>query len=171
MSNKPEQPWGDEQTFNTAFQRLVSEIFRFRGMLLSAGEQATRDLNISVGCWQAMAVVRNEAMTVADISRRLGLTRQSVQLSVNRLRDMGLVEALPNPNHRRAPLIKLTDSGIETMTLLHNRQQEMADQFTEGLGYTIRDLDELSAELGKMRERAFLSQQKPLASGRKKKSS
>lgn len=157
MANDKHVPWGDEHTFNTAFQRLVSEVFRFRGMLLSAGEQATRDLNISVGCWQAMAVIRNDAMTVADISRRLGLTRQSVQLSVNRLRDQRLVTALPNPNHRRAPLIKLTESGIEAMTILHKRQGEMAERFTRSLGYTIEDLDELSGHLSKMREQALES--------------
>ncbi|MDP6415576.1 MAG: hypothetical protein QGG54_11230, partial [Gammaproteobacteria bacterium] len=61
--------WGPDVDFDTAFQFLVSEVFRFRGTLLSAGEQATRDLNITVGCWQAMAVIRDEAMTVATISR------------------------------------------------------------------------------------------------------
>ena len=155
MANEKKVPWSEEHTFNTAFQRLVSEVFRFRGMLLSAGEQATRDLNISVGCWQAMAVIRNDAMTVADISRRLGLTRQSVQLSVNRLRDQKLVTALPNPNHRRAPLIRLTDAGIDAMTILHRRQGEMAERFTRNLGYTIEDLDDLSSHLSKMREQAL----------------
>ena len=155
MNSEPDKPWGDETTFNSAFQRLVSEVFRFRGMLLSAGEQATRDLNISVGCWQAMAVIRNEPMTVADISRRLGLTRQSVQLSVNRLREQQLVIAQPNPNHRRAPLIALTESGIEAMTILHKRQGEMASRFTRNLGYSIEDLDELSAHLSNMREHAL----------------
>jgi DNA-binding MarR family transcriptional regulator len=136
----------------------VSEVFRFRGMLLSAGEQATRDLNISVGCWQAMAVIRNDAMTVADISRRLGLTRQSVQQSVNRLCEQKLVRPLPNPNHRRAPLMKLAPDGIEVMKILYQRQGEIAARFTHRLGYTIDDLNALAVHLSNMREQALSAQ-------------
>ena len=147
--------WGTDMDFDTAFQLLVSEVFRFRGALLSAGDQATRDLNITVGCWQAMAVIRDEAMTVANISRRLGLTRQSVQLSANRLRDQKLVESIPNPNHRRAPLIQLTSNGIKTMDILRKRQSQMAARFTQNLDHSIESLITLAEDLSKMREKAL----------------
>jgi len=108
-----------------------------------------------VGCWQAMAVIRDEAMTVANISRRLGLTRQSVQLSVNRLRDQKLVESIPNPNHRRAPLIQLTSNGIKTMDILRKRQSQMAARFTQNLDHSIESLLTLAEDLSKMREKAL----------------
>lgn len=153
-SPDPKAPWRPEADFDAAFQRVVSEVFRFRGMLLAAGERSIRDLNISVGCWQAMAVIRNEAMTVADISRRLGLARQSIQLNVNRLREQELVETLPNPGHRRAQLIGLTPGGIEIMNILRQRQGQLAAKFTRDLGYSIEDLNFLAEHLSNMRERA-----------------
>lgn len=154
-----ESPQGPEIDFDTAFQHVVGEVFRFRGMLIAAGERATRDLNISVGCWQAMGVIRDEAMTVADISRRLGLARQSVQQSVNRLRDQELVETIPNPSHRRAPLIRLTASGNNTMNILRRRQAQIAARFTADLGYTEDDLNALAARLRKMWERGATTQE------------
>jgi len=151
----PTTPWGPETDFNAAFQHVVSEVFRFRGILLAAGEQAIRDQDISVGCWQAMAVIRHDPMTVAEVSRRLGLARQSVQLSMNRLLKQGLVKTLDNPNHRRASLFKLTASGIEVLQLLRQRQSELTERFTHNLGYSIEDMKILAEHLSKMREQAM----------------
>ncbi len=158
MSPTPTESDSIENTadeFAIAFQHVVAEVFRFRSMLLAAGEQATRDLDISVGCWQAMAVVLREPMTVADISRRLGLTRQSVQLSVNRLLKKNLLETLPNPGHRRASLIKLSPAGTELMDILRQRQSTLAEHFTGNLGYTSEDMQSLAEHLARMREQAI----------------
>jgi len=51
----------------------------------------------------------------------MGLARQSVQASVNRLRADGLVEADENPDHRRSPLIRLTEVANAKYERLHRR--------------------------------------------------
>jgi DNA-binding MarR family transcriptional regulator len=63
----------------------------------------------------------------------MGLTRQSVQASVNRLLADGLVEAADNPDHRRSPLIRLTEAGRARYAALTRRQARWIDDLARGL--------------------------------------
>lgn len=137
-----------------AFQRLVSEIFRLNGELLAAGERLGKDLGMSPARWQALATIRNEPLTVADIARRLGLTRQSVQRTINALRRDGLVRTLPNPGHRRSHLIELTPDGDRAWQQLRDRQVPLTDMFTEGLGLTAPKLEQIAEQLRVIRKTA-----------------
>lgn len=148
----------DGREFVRAFQRLIGEVFRLNGQLLATGEQLSGDLDISPARWQTIAVLRNEPMTVADIGRRLGLRRQSVQRNVNVLRAQGLVEFRPNPHHRRASLVRLTASGQNMMNLLRDRQVTLTRLFTDSLGLSTADLNELSETLRRLRERAVAAE-------------
>jgi DNA-binding MarR family transcriptional regulator len=73
------------------------------------------------------------ALTVAQVARRMGLARQSVQAVVNRLRDDGLVAVAANPDHRRSPLIDFTDEGRARYAALQRRQARWADALADGL--------------------------------------
>jgi DNA-binding MarR family transcriptional regulator len=44
---------------------------------------------------------------------------------VNDLLAAGLVETLPNPSHRRSPLIALTDDGARHYKLIRDREAEL----------------------------------------------
>jgi DNA-binding MarR family transcriptional regulator len=137
---------------NEAFQRLVGEIFRLNGSLLAAGEHFGRDLEISPARWQTIATLRHGAMTVAQISRQLGLARQSVQRTVNLLIDEGLVVTRTNPAHRRAYLVALTSRGRTMMETLGLRQALLAAAFTGTVSMTAEDLDRIAADLRALRE-------------------
>ena len=58
---------------------------------------------------------RNGPSTVPDLARARGVARQHFQPVVNELSDRGLVEATPNPAHRRSSLVALTTAGVETI--------------------------------------------------------
>ena len=137
-----------------AFQGLVGEIFRLNGSLLARGDRLARDLGISPARWQVIATIRNEPLTIVEISRRLGLTRQSVQRTVNRLIDDGVARTKANPEHRRSHLISLTRRGRECMTELSNRQVRLTGEFTGDLGLEVGDLNRLARQLRRIREAA-----------------
>ncbi|KEI44845.1 MarR family winged helix-turn-helix transcriptional regulator [Saccharopolyspora rectivirgula] len=65
------------------------------------------------------------AATVPQIARSLGLSRQFVQRTVNQARQQEFVELLPNPAHRRSPLIGLTATGHATFTAVEQREQQL----------------------------------------------
>ena len=146
-----------ELEFVRAFQRLVGEVFRLNGQLLVTADQLSKDLQISTARWQVIATIRNEWATVAEISRRLGLKRQSVQETVNRLKDQGLVEFESNPSHARASLIRLTPMGQNVMETLRERQIKLTEQFTRELGLSVKEIEALTSQLRRMREQAELT--------------
>jgi DNA-binding MarR family transcriptional regulator len=84
---------------------------------------------------------------VAHIARNMGLARQSVQRVVNELVADGLVEFAPNPHHRRASLVRLTDAGMAAYRAATARQVPWADDLAAGL-----DLDDIQVALRVARE-------------------
>lgn len=61
--------------------------------------------------------------TVSAIARARSVTRQHIQVIVNDLADAGLVERIDNPQHRRAPLIRITVAGERTIDEMHERER------------------------------------------------
>jgi DNA-binding MarR family transcriptional regulator len=140
--------------FVDAFQSLVGEVFRLNGALLAAGDRLARDVGVSPARWQTIATIRQQPMTIADIARRLGLTRQSVQRTVKLLIEEGIVEQLPNPGHRRSHLVALTRHGRKVMHQLSERQVPLTGLFTRDQGLSVEDLQQLADQLKTIRETA-----------------
>ena len=118
---------------------ILLETFRLNGRLVDAGDQMGKDLQLSTARFQVLSVADREAATVAEIARRMGLRRQSVQRTVNSLRSDGFVELLPNPNHRRAKLVQITEKGSDALAKTYQRQIAWANEIAIGLSE--EDLD------------------------------
>jgi DNA-binding MarR family transcriptional regulator len=58
-------------------------------------------------------VEASQPPTVPQIGRSLGVLRQVVQRAANSLTAAGLVEAVKNPHHKRAVLLRPTQRGLE----------------------------------------------------------
>lgn len=112
---------------------IIVETFGLNGRLLAAGDRLTKDLGLSSARWQVLASADGEKRTVADIARRMGLRRQSVQRTVNSLLRDGFVVLEHNPNHRRAKLVELTESGHSALEETFRRESEMANNIARGL--------------------------------------
>ncbi len=86
----------------TAIATLILATFRPNGRLLAAGDQLVRDCGLSSARRQIMYAVPDGPLPVAQIARAIGLTRQSVQRTVDLLAAEKLVALADNPYHRRA---------------------------------------------------------------------
>jgi DNA-binding MarR family transcriptional regulator len=98
-------------------------------------------------------------LTVPQIARRMGITRQSVHATVKRLVADGLLELAPNLDHRRSQLVRLTELGESRYAALDRQQVEWVNRLARGIGRaeldtTARVLAELSARLEREREPA-----------------
>jgi DNA-binding IclR family transcriptional regulator len=95
---------------------LVLEIFRVNARVLAAGDVAVKGAGLTSARWKVLgAVARTDAkLSVANIARTMGLTRQAVQRIANELVTAGLIEWEENPRHQRSPLAVLTDDGRAT---------------------------------------------------------
>lgn len=77
---------------------------------------------------------RPEPIPVAEIARRLGLKRQSVQRVADLLVDDGLLAFRENPSHRRAKLAQLTPAGRETLRAIDAAQRDWAKRVGSEVG-------------------------------------
>src|SRR5262249_61376318 len=104
------------RTSTPAGQRLTELIlatFRLNGALLSRGDRLVRDIGLTSARWQVLGAVALEGrpLSVAQIARRMGLSRQAVQRVANGLGASGLTPYRPNPDPKPAQLVPPTTQG------------------------------------------------------------
>src|SRR2546430_6424913 len=96
-----------------ALTAMMREVCRLHGLWLTAGDRLTHPLGLSSARWQVLGALQlaGEPLPVAHIARQMGLTRQSVQRTVDLLAQEGLIAFADNPHHRRAQLVDFTPPG------------------------------------------------------------
>ena len=114
---------------------MVLSTFRANGLLLAAGDVLAAAEGMTSARWQVVGAVAlaPAPLTVPQVARRMGLTRQSVQASVNRLVADGLLEAFANPDHQRSRLLRLTEAGTAKYAALQRRQVSWINHLARGL--------------------------------------
>jgi DNA-binding MarR family transcriptional regulator len=116
------------------FTELVVAVFRLNGALTAAGEELTAPVGQSSARWRVLAAVDDAPLTVAQIARRWGLARQSVQRVADELADEGLVEYRDNPDHRRAKLVRLATRGRSVLRTIQEAQRAWSDALGSSIG-------------------------------------
>jgi DNA-binding MarR family transcriptional regulator len=108
-------------------------VLRLGARLAEAAEQMAATGGLTAARWQVLAGVLDEPRPVAEIARRMGLTRQSVQRLADTLVRDGYAHWEPNPRHRRAKLLAPTPRGQRALRRVASRQ----DAWTSGIGHAI----------------------------------
>ena len=116
-----------------AFTQLILETFRFNGRLLTAGDRLTKELGLSSALWQVLGAIDQAPLTVAQIARNMGLTRQSVRRTVHVLREKGFIEFQENPNHQRAKFVVLTKPGSNVLDRATKIQIDWSNRIAQDL--------------------------------------
>ena len=114
---------------------LILQVFELNGALLEAGNALVRDIGLTSARWQVLGAVAmtGTPLSVAQIARRMGLSRQAVQRVVNDLYTAGLVDFADNPDHKRAVLVVLTEAGRAAYQQAEARQIDWSNRLSEGL--------------------------------------
>src|SRR5689334_4752818 len=96
-----------------ALSGLVLDLFRVNSLLLTAGDRLVAELGLTSARWQILGaiVAADRPQPVAWLARDLGANRQNVQRIINDLEREELVTFAPNPHHKRAQLVVLTNKG------------------------------------------------------------
>jgi DNA-binding MarR family transcriptional regulator len=115
---------------------LILEVFRLNGRLLVAGDRLVSRLGLTSARWQVLGAIAlaERPEPVAWIARSMGLNRQGVQRIVNELAAEGHVALEPNPHHRRASLVVLTEQGRKAFAAADRMQSPWVNALAKGLG-------------------------------------
>lgn len=149
-----------------ALTGLILETFKLNGRILAAGTALTAGTGLSSARWQVMGAIEidQRPLTVAQIARSMGLSRQSVQRVADFLEEDGMIEYFDNPDHRRAKLLRFTAKGRSALHAVGRLQVLWVNELAKGLSKS-----EISSALRVMRAvRARLEAAERRSSDRKK---
>ena len=114
---------------------LSDELLRLNGSMkaLFAGARRSEGLGDSELSVLNALVEADRPPTVPQIGRSFGQPRQIVQRAANSLMAAGLIETVPNPDHKRAVLLRATEQGLAMKRGMDARADEVADSIAAEL--------------------------------------
>ncbi|WP_205215259.1 MarR family winged helix-turn-helix transcriptional regulator [Amycolatopsis albispora] len=122
------------------YRLLIADVYELAGISRRTSEDIAREAGQTAARWHVLSVLSDGPRTVPNAARRLGLTPQSVQRVVSDLLATDLVEARPNPDHARSPLITLTDDGRATLERLFERSDASRARLLARAGTSAEEL-------------------------------
>ena len=100
---------------------LIRRLFR---AMARRSDESLADLGIRSADRAVLEFLsQGEELTVPVIAERYQVSRQHVQVTVNRLVERSLVATRPNPRHQRSPRIALTARGRRLFARILERDQ------------------------------------------------
>jgi DNA-binding MarR family transcriptional regulator len=117
-----------------ALSRVVVQVMRLSGLLIAAGDALAEPAGQTSARWQVLAGAEHAPSTVAQIARRLGLARQSVQRVADLLAREGLAAYEDNPDDQRAQLLRLTARGRSALGAIQKAQRVWANALGARVG-------------------------------------
>jgi DNA-binding MarR family transcriptional regulator len=120
---------------------MILDLFRLNNRLLSAGDRLVGEVGLTSARWQILGTIAaaERPQPVAWLARDIGAHRQNVQRIVNDLAAEDLVSFEPNPHHRRAALVVLTEKGRQAFGDAMHLQVPWANNLAVGL--QVKDLE------------------------------
>lgn len=145
MSKEKRTPVGE------ALSGMMLDLFRVTSLALTAGDRLVAPLGLTSARWQILGAIigAERPQPVAWIARDLGTHRQNVQRIINDLREAGLVDLAPNPHHRRAQLVVLTEKGRRAFSDAMNLEAPWISRISGGV--TLKDVDAMRRVVGVLR--------------------
>lgn len=132
---------------------LVLEVFRLNGRLIAAGDGLVAPIGLTSARWQVLGaiVLLDEPAPVVRIADAMGLARQSVQRLVDEMERAGILAFRPNPHHKRAKLVVLTEEGRALYGAAAKLQKPWAAALAAGIDSAA--LQSATAALAQLRAR------------------
>lgn len=131
---------------------LIDEVIRVNSRLRSVFEGTTEFSGLnSMQLTVLTAVVESKSPpTVPQIGRSLGHPRQVINRAVKVLLEEGLIEALDNPDHKRAQLLVATKTGEQLKRKTDAKAEAAADQLLSTIDAAT--FNKLTKDLQNLRE-------------------
>ncbi|WP_261843824.1 MarR family winged helix-turn-helix transcriptional regulator [Aliamphritea ceti] len=129
---------------------IILQTFKLNGLLVLEGDQLVKDVGLTSARWKVLGALSSGpgSMTVPDIARIMGQSRQAVQRLSNEMVKDGLLVTQPNPDHQRAKLLTLTEAGVDAYAQAMEKQIPWVNSLASDL--TEADLEQVSVVLQKL---------------------
>jgi DNA-binding MarR family transcriptional regulator len=125
------------------FTALILKVVWLGSLFTTAGEALAKPAGQTLARWLVLEEIQHGPASVAQVARRMGLARQSVQRLADVLVEGGFAAYEDNPAHRRAKLVRMTPDGRAALDKIQAAQRAWADALGAELGEA--DLRQASA--------------------------
>lgn len=136
-----------------ALSATALDLFKVSSSMLASGDRLVQPVGLTSARWQVLGtiVAAERPQPVAWLARDMGANRQNVQRIVNDLAREGFIDFAPNPHHRRAPLVLLTENGRQAFDRAMTLASPWLDRLAEGLA--VQDIEAMQKVLRVLRQR------------------
>ncbi len=116
---------------SNALTDLIRTVIRMNATVQKSGTRLMRGTGITNARWQLLSELfaLDRRVTVSELARHMGLTRQAIQRLADDMASDGLVEFVKNPGDARAMHLLLTEIGKAT----YHEAQECEWQWTNAI--------------------------------------
>jgi len=101
-------------------EQMFSELFEAAAVGRRLGEEISAVAGQTQARWQMLWTIAETPLTVPQVARRLGVSRQHILRLAHELTAEGLVELSPNPDHKTSPLLTITPAGESTLAAINH---------------------------------------------------
>jgi DNA-binding MarR family transcriptional regulator len=109
---------------------LVRRLFR---AMADTADQYLKDDELTAADRAVMEFLYpEEQLSVPAVAAKYRVSRQHVQVTVNQLIGRGLIRALPNPQHKRSPLMRLSELGREAFAEIRRNESLIIEKMFAG---------------------------------------
>ena len=114
---------------------LVLALMRVNSPLKIIMKSLMEQVGLSVNEWRVVHTIARShpAFTASDIGRRLRLPRQTIQRIADDLKRRGLLEFKPNPDHKKASILALSETGRSVYAAANRRQYDFGEWLSQDL--------------------------------------
>ena len=144
----------DQDKAREKIQQIAAVIDATRALfhrLRAAADEVHRVAGVTAGLRGVLQDLhQNGPRTVPDMARARPVSRQHIQVLVNKLFERAEVELLPNPAHARSKLVALTDVGMASFDAIRHREAGVLERLpveagADELGEAAKILRDLKA--------------------------
>lgn len=136
-------------------EKMVALTQAVRGVfnrLKALGDELHGDLDVTTAMRAVMETLSDAGpMTVPQIAKLKGVTRQHIQLLADALVEGGFTSVKENPAHRRSSLIALTDKGRRAFAKMRAREAPLIDELSSE--FEAQELERAAAVLTRLMAR------------------
>ncbi|BCY11464.1 MarR family winged helix-turn-helix transcriptional regulator [Actinoplanes sp. L3-i22] len=115
-------------------ERLLGYVKRAEQTTQAAKERVLREFAMTPAQQSALAVLSdNDGITAAELARRCAVTPQTMNSTLGRLEQRGLIERRPHPVHGTLIEIRLTPAGTDLFTRADARVAHLDERLAQAL--------------------------------------
>jgi DNA-binding MarR family transcriptional regulator len=127
---------------------IVADIFELAGRFREQGETIAQTVGQTQARWQVMSAASADPLTVPQIARRLGVTRQNVQRIADLLVKENWAAFETNPDHKGSPFLVLSPRGQAALAKITKAARQSHAQLARKLAGS--DVGALHRDLGRL---------------------